>query len=99
MTTGVAVMLLGVFCVPALLLWLGHGLRRRTERQRAVFWWALAGHIISIPIVTVAAFWPPAYWGANDLARGFAGFLSLVLLPMLGSAIGAFLAKRDAASN
>lgn len=91
MTAGVAVMMAGLFVAPAALLWLGHRLRRRTERQRAIFWWALAGHVIAIPIASVAAFWPPAFWSADDLSRGMAGFVSLLLLPALGAAIGAMV--------
>lgn len=89
MSMGLAVMLLGLFGVPAMLLWLGHQWRRRAQRQRAIFWWALGGHVMAILLATVAAFWPPRYWNEADLVRGLAGFASLLLLPLLGAAIGA----------
>lgn len=96
MTAGVAILMLGLFGVPAALLWLGHRLRRRTERQRTVFWWALAGHILAIPVATVAAFWPPAHWGEADLGRGFAGFAALLVFPLIGAAAGMVSAGKDA---
>ena len=95
MTAGLAVMMLGLFGVPVALLWLGHRLRRRTARQRAVFWWALGGYVVAIIFATVAAFWPPAHWSGSDLLRGLAGFVSLLLLPLLGGAVGAVRGGRE----
>lgn len=95
MSAGVAVMLIGLFGVPAALLWLGHRLRRRTARQRAIFWWTLGGYIVAILVATIAAFWPPRHWSEADLLRGLAGFASLLLLPLLGAVIGAVLGAKD----
>lgn len=90
MTVGFIGMLTGLFIVPLLLLMLGHKFRRRTAKQRAVFWWALSGHILAILLATFAAFWPPAFWAATDTARGFMGFWAFLLLPLAG-AIGGFI--------
>ena len=89
MSVGLSVMLLGLFGVPAVLLWLGHRLRRRTPRRRAIFWWALGGYIVAMVVATVAAFWPPAHWSEADTARGLAGFWAMVLLPVVGAVVGA----------
>jgi len=99
MSAGLTLLMLGLFVAPAALLWLGHRLRRRTERQRAIFWWALAGHIIAIPIATIAAFWPPAFWSSEDLSRGMAGLVALLLLPLIGAAIGAVVGGREQVSD
>ena len=95
MSVGLSVMLLGLFGVPAILLWLGHRLRRRTPRRRAIFWWALGGYIVAMVVATGAAFWPPAHWSDADTARGLAGFWALLLLPALGALIGAVAGAKD----
>jgi hypothetical protein len=89
MTPGTAVMLLGLFMVPVLLLWSGHRLRRRTPRWRAVFWGLLAGYIAGSVLALVASMVPAAEWSGDDTVRGLLGFWSLVLLPALGAAFGA----------
>lgn len=89
MTTGLVVMLLGLFAVPAVLLWSGHRLRRRSRRRRAVFWGTLSGWGAGSGVALIAAMVPPAMWASDDIMRGFLGFWSLVLVPAIGAAIGA----------
>lgn len=94
MTFGLVTLLIGLFVVPVALLWLGHRLRRRTARQRAIFWGALWGHVAAMLVATVAVTIPAEGWSAQDLARGMLGYGSLVLLPLLGAVVGALNAGR-----
>jgi hypothetical protein len=88
MTIGLAVMLAGAFLVPALLLWVGHRLRRRPPRWRRAFWGALVAHVLAVPVAVAAAMIPPAEWGADDRLRGFLGFWLLLVAPTLGALLG-----------
>jgi hypothetical protein len=87
-------MLAGVFGVPLALLWLGHRLRRRSERARAAFWGAVVGHVLVAPVAVVAAMTPPAEWAANDTLRGALGFWAMLVVPILGACIAAMRARR-----
>ena len=92
MTPGLLAMLLGVFVVPVLLLRGGHRLRRRTTRQHRIFWGALTGHLIAIPIAMLAAMIPPAEWSGADTVRGALGLWLPLVAPLVGAVIGALLA-------
>lgn len=81
-------MLIGLFVVPAVLLWLGHRLRRRTPRQRAVFWGALTGYLLASCVALYASMVPAATWSPDDTLRGLAGFWSLLIGPAIGALIG-----------
>jgi hypothetical protein len=94
MSAGPVVMLLGLFAVPGVLLWLGHRLRRRTARQRGAFWGALIGHVAAVVLATAAAMLPPQAWGPDDLVRGLASYAALLVLPLIGGAVGAFTAPQ-----
>ena len=95
MTAGLAAMLAGAFGIPALLLWLGHRLRRRAPRWQGVFWGAVVAHVVSVPIAAVAAMTPPVEWAPTDAMRGLLGLWLLLLAPVIGGAIGAALASRS----
>lgn len=90
MTAGLAAMLVGLFVVPVLLLWSGHRLRRRSSRWQYVFWGALVGHVVAIPIAAIAAMTPPVEWAGSDVLRGALGFWSLLVLPAAGALVGGF---------
>ena len=94
MTPGLAAMLLGVFVVPAVLLWAGHRLRRRPPRWRGAFWGAVIAHIVAVPIALVAAMFPAAEWDQTNAVRGMFGFWLLLLAPLIGAGIGSLLAGR-----
>lgn len=94
MTAGLAAMLVGLFGVPAALLWLGHRLRRRPSAWQGAFWGALVGHLVALPLAVGAALWPPVAWAPTDVVRGALGLWTLALLPLLGGALGA-LARRS----
>ena len=88
MTFGFWGMMLGAFGIPALLLWAGHRLRRRSARWIAVFWGAVIGHAASLVIGPVAAMIPAAEWGQNDVWRGALGYWSFLVCPVLGALVG-----------
>lgn len=97
MTIGIAAMLAGAFVVPALLLAVGHRFRRRSLRTRRIFWGAVVGHVLAIPIAAAAAMYPAAEWSGSDRLRGALGLWSLLVLPAVGAAWGAFASRRDRA--
>lgn len=96
MSPGTVALLLGLFVVPVALLALGHRLRRRTPRQRAVFWGGLAGYLIGALGVMWVGMVPAAEWSAGDTARGLIGFWGLIIAPVLGglAAVALFRARR-----
>jgi hypothetical protein len=89
MTIGVVALLLGVFVVPAALLWMGHRLRRRPVRWQRAFWGGLTGHAVALVVGTLAAMIPPEEWSATDHLRGALAFWSFLILPIAGALIGA----------
>jgi hypothetical protein len=94
MSTGLIAMLLGLFIVPAFLLYLGHRLRRRSRRSRGTFWGALSGHTAGALLATVYSMIPPEEWRPEDATRGFFGFYAMLLFALIGALIGYLLASR-----
>lgn len=96
MTIHVLAMLLGVFVVPALLLWAGHRFRRRSPRTQSMFRGALAGHVAALVVGTWAALTPAEAWAPTDVVRGAFALWSFLLLPLLGALVGLARAQRGA---
>ena len=94
MNPGLIAMMLGAFAVPAVLLWAGHRMRRRSARWQSAFWGGLAGHLVSLVVACVAALIPAEVWQSTDVVRGAAGFWSLLVCPAAG-AIGGALRPRS----
>ena len=94
MTPGLAAMLVGIFVVPAALLWIGHRFRRRSARWRAAFWGGVIGHLAALVIGSVAAMIPPEEWAPTDMWRGALGFWSFALFPLVGAAIATMMRGR-----
>ncbi len=92
MSTGHLALLLGLFAVPALLLWLGHRLHRRSARVRGAFWGGAVGHTLAMCAATVAAMYPPAAWTGGEVARGVLGFGAMLGGGLIGAVLGAFMA-------
>lgn len=93
MSATVAVVLLGLFAVPLALLWSGHQLRRRAPRVQAAFWGAVLGHCVAAVLAVTWAMIPPEAFTPEETLRGAAGW-SLLVLPVLGAAVGALRAVR-----
>ena len=82
-------LLVGLFVVPALLLALGHRLRRRPPVWRRVFWGAVAGHSIAVLVMLAATLYPPVPWEGGPRPRDVAVHWSLVLGAVAGGGIAA----------
>lgn len=87
MTIGTVALLLGIFVVPAVLLWAGHRMRRRSPGWHRVFWGAVIGHFFALGIGSVAGMMPAEQWAATDTLRGAAGLWSFLVLPLVGALI------------
>jgi hypothetical protein len=85
--------ILGLFGVPLALLAIGHRLRRRSPRMRAIFWGAIVGHCVAAVLAVVWGMIPPDAWEPSETARGFAGLWSLLVFPVAGALLFA-LGKR-----
>jgi hypothetical protein len=84
-------LLVGLFAIPALLLALGHRLRRRPPFWRRVFWGAVAGHSLALLVTLAAALFPPVAWAEGPRPRDNAVHWTMVLGSLIGGAIGGVL--------
>ena len=87
-------LLIGLFAVPAFLLWAGHHWRHRSARVRGAFWGGLVAHSVAALVATAAGLYRPAEWASDDVLRGFLGFWSMLVFFLVGAAIGAVLSSR-----
>jgi hypothetical protein len=94
MTAEHVALLAGLFAVPALLLALGHRLRRRRPLWRRVFWGAVAGHSVAILVMLTATLYPPVAWEGGLRVRDVVVHWSLVLGAVVGGAVSAALPVR-----
>jgi hypothetical protein len=92
-SSGTVALLAGLFLVPVVLLALGHRLRRRTPRQRAVFWGGLVGYLGGALAALWVGMFPAAEWSATDTARGLIGFWGLIIGPLVGALAGLALLR------
>lgn len=99
MSIGFVALLLGLFIVPVFLLYLGHRLRRRSRRARAVFWGALFGHTVAGLVAVVYSMIPPEAWTSADATRGFFGFYGMLAGGLLGALVGLLASRGPATSS
>ena len=90
-----AALLVGLFVAPALLLWLGHRLRRHSARLRGVFWGGVIGHSLGMLITLFAAHYPPVFWEGEGWWRAVAVHASMLAGASLGAAAGVALQWRN----
>lgn len=88
MTASRLALVAGLFIVPALLLWLGHRLRRQTNARRRVFWGATLGYLAGMLATLVAIHYPPVLWTGGDWRTAVVHWGMVV-----GAAVGAGVAK------
>lgn len=93
MTAAKILLLVGLFAVPAALLWLGHRFRDRGALARGVFWGGVTGHSLALVPMLVAAHWPPVAWGAAGSPRAWLVYGALAAGAIIGAAAGALLAR------
>lgn len=84
----------GLFVVPVLLLWLGHGMRDRSRTQKNIFWGGVIGHSLALAATLSAAMLPPIWWAGGPFWRDFAVHWSLLLGAVAGALLGAALHLR-----
>ncbi|HET9227865.1 MAG TPA: hypothetical protein VFR31_14415 [Thermoanaerobaculia bacterium] len=84
-------LLLGLFGVPALLLAIGHRLRRRPPLWRRVFWGGLIGHSLALLALMIVMMYPPVLWEGGVRARDIGVHWSLILGAVVGGGIAALL--------
>lgn len=84
-------LLLGLFIVPAILLWLGHRPRNRTPVQRGAFWGGVTGHGIALLVALWALHFPPVLWTGGP--RVVFAFWAMLLGGAVGALIGALRAR------
>lgn len=84
-----AVLVLGLFGVPLVLLMVGHRIKRSTQRRQFAFWGGVYGHLVALVLAMYASLSPPIGWLSSDVTRGALGVWSLVLLPLVGAVLGA----------
>lgn len=84
-------LLVGLFIVPAVLLWLGHRPRRRTPVQRGAFWGGVTGHGAAMLITLGALHFPPVLWTGG--LRDIVAFWAMLLGGAAGALIGALRAR------
>jgi hypothetical protein len=88
MTISLLALLLGLFGVPALLMILGHRLRRRTESHKRRFWGGVLGYVLGIVVAVSAMVLPPVWWADGSLLRPFLVHWSMVTGGVLGVLTG-----------
>lgn len=76
----------GLFIVPAVLLWLGHHLRRATPTRRRVFWGATIGYLAGMLITLVAIHYPAVLWEGGDWRTAVVHW-GMVIGAVVGSAV------------
>ena len=85
-------LLLGMFVVPAVLLWLGHHLRSRSQVKRAAFWGGVIGYSAAMLVAIVALHYPPVLWSSNG--RVFIACWLMLVGGVMGALIGGLRGKR-----
>ena len=88
-------LLVGLFVVPAMLLWTGHRLRERGDVARGAFWGGVVGHASGLLITLTASVNPAVWWAGGPFLRDFAVHWSPMLLAIAGALLGLGLARRS----
>ena len=99
MTDSRLALLAGLFLAPALLLWLGHRMRRHSAVRRAVFWGALAGYGLGMLVTLVAIHYPPVLWAGEGWRTAIVHW-AIVGGAVVGAAVGwAVVPRRQGGST
>lgn len=86
----------GLFLVPAVLLWLGHRLRRQTDVRRRVFWGATIGYLLGMLITLVTIHYPPVLWAGAGWRTAVVHW-GMLVGAVLGAAVGVAASKTETA--
>ena len=94
MTASLLALLGGLFLVPLLALVVGHRLTRRERPARLAFWGLVVGHTVAALAATAAALYLPVRWTDADAWRGAIGLWGMLVLGLVGGAIGWLVGSR-----
>jgi hypothetical protein len=86
-------LLLGILGAPAVLLVLGHHLRRRTTKNKRLFWGGVIGHTVGLLTTLVAMMAPPVAWSEGDQVRSLLVHWSMIGGFAAGMAIAAIVRR------
>jgi hypothetical protein len=86
-------LVMGLFVVPAVLLWLGHRLRRQTPARRRIFWGATLGYLLGMLLVLVAIHYPPVLWAGADWRTAVVHW-GMLLGAVVGAGVGGVMRRR-----
>ena len=93
MTDSRLALVIGLFVVPAVVLWLGHRLRRQTAARRRVFWGATIGYVLGMLLMLAAIHYPPILWSGGGWRTAVVHW-GMVIGAVLGAAIGQATSKQ-----
>lgn len=96
MNIQLAAFLAGMFIVPAVLLSVGHRIRKRTPLVQSAFWGGLLAHILASLAAITASMIAAEEWQSSDFWRGLFGFWMMLVAPLVGATIGYLLGGRSA---
>jgi hypothetical protein len=86
-------LVIGLFVVPAVLLWLGHRLRRQTPARRRIFWGATVGYGLGMVATLIAIHYPPVRWAGADWRTAVVHW-GMLVGAVLGGAAGRLMLRR-----
>jgi hypothetical protein len=93
MTDSRLALVVGLFVVPALLLWLGHRMRRQTDARRRIFWGATIGYLAGMLVTLVAIHYPAVLWTGAGWRTAVVHW-GMVVGAALGAGVGGVTRKR-----
>lgn len=96
MNIQLAAFLAGLFIVPAVLLSVGHRIRKRTPQVQSAFWGGLLAHIVASLAAITASMIAAEEWQSSDVWRGFFGFWMMLVAPVIGATIGYLIGGKSA---
>jgi len=88
-----AALLAGFFLAPALLLVLGHGLRKRVPRARYRFWGGIVGYLLGVVVAVLAMMIPPTGWAGEGGLRSSMVHWAMVTGCLLGVFVGSLFPR------
>ncbi|HEX5870246.1 MAG TPA: hypothetical protein VFY65_07525, partial [Longimicrobium sp.] len=92
MTDSRLALVIGLFVVPALLLWLGHRLRRQTAARRRIFWGATLGYVLGLLVTLVAIHYPAVLWTGGGWRTALVHW-GMIVGAVLGAGIGGVMRR------
>jgi hypothetical protein len=96
MNVQLAAFLAGMFVVPAVLLSIGHRIRKRPAKIQSAFWGGMFAHILASVAAITASMIAAEEWQSSDFWRGLFGFWMMLVAPLIGATIGYALGGKSA---